>query len=159
MRLQVLQARHNTLVASHFGFNKTMELMSCDYWWSQFWKFVKEFVGSCDICACTKNPHHHLHGPLEPLLVHVFPWFSISMDFIMGLQRTNFFDSILVVVHCLTKMAHFIPCNKSITSEKTVKLFDALPSHGVKPTWGFHKVKLRKLWLSGTLLASNSKKG
>jgi hypothetical protein len=36
---------------------------------------------------------------------------------------------------------------------------DALPSHGVKPTWGFHKVKLRKLWLSGTLPASNSKKG
>jgi hypothetical protein len=22
---------------------------------------------------------------------------------------------------------------------------DALPSHGVKPTWGFHKVKLRKI--------------
>jgi hypothetical protein len=37
--------------------------------------------------------------------------------------------------------------------------FDALPSHEVKPTWGFHKVKLRKLWLSGTLPASNSKKG
>jgi hypothetical protein len=24
-------------------------------------------------------------------------------------------------------------------------LYDALPSHGVKPTWGFHKVKLRKV--------------
>jgi hypothetical protein len=23
--------------------------------------------------------------------------------------------------------------------------FDVLPSHGVKPTWGFHKVKLRKV--------------
>jgi hypothetical protein len=22
---------------------------------------------------------------------------------------------------------------------------DALPNHGVKPTWGFHKVKLRKV--------------
>jgi hypothetical protein len=30
-RLQVLQARHDTLVVSHFGFNKTMELMFCDY--------------------------------------------------------------------------------------------------------------------------------
>jgi len=36
---------------------------------------------------------------------------------------------------------------------------DALPSHGVKPTWGFHKVKLRKLRLGSTLPASNSKKG
>jgi hypothetical protein len=25
------------------------------------------------------------------------------------------------------------------------KLLDALPSHEVKPTWGFHKVKLRKV--------------
>jgi hypothetical protein len=36
---------------------------------------------------------------------------------------------------------------------------DALPSHGVKPTWGFHKVKLRKLWLSSTLSTSNCRKG
>jgi hypothetical protein len=36
---------------------------------------------------------------------------------------------------------------------------DALPSYGVKPTWGFHKVKLRKLRLGGTLPASNSRKG
>jgi hypothetical protein len=36
---------------------------------------------------------------------------------------------------------------------------DMLLSHGAKPTWGFHKVKLRKLWLSGTLPASNSKEG
>jgi len=37
--------------------------------------------------------------------------------------------------------------------------YDALLSHGAKPTWRFHKVKLRKLWLSGTFPASNSKKG
>jgi hypothetical protein len=36
---------------------------------------------------------------------------------------------------------------------------DALPSHGVKPTWGFHKVKLRKVELGSTLPASNSRKG
>jgi hypothetical protein len=29
----------------------------------------------------------------------------------------------------------------------------------VKPTWGFPKVKLQKLWLSGALPTSNSKKG
>jgi len=36
---------------------------------------------------------------------------------------------------------------------------DALPSHGVKPTWGFHKVKLRKVELGSMLPASNSRKG
>jgi hypothetical protein len=36
---------------------------------------------------------------------------------------------------------------------------DALPSPGVKHTWGFHKVRLRKVELGSTLPASNSRKG
>jgi hypothetical protein len=36
---------------------------------------------------------------------------------------------------------------------------DALPSPGVKHTWGFHEVKLRKVELGNTLPASNSRKG
>ncbi len=39
------------------------------------------------------------------------------------------------------------------------ELSDALPNHGVKPTWGFHKVKLRKVEIGSTLPASNSRKG
>jgi hypothetical protein len=37
--------------------------------------------------------------------------------------------------------------NLWLSSELLCLLFinDALPSHGVKPTWGFHKVKLRKI--------------
>jgi hypothetical protein len=38
-------------------------------------------------------------------------------------------------------------------------VIDALPSPGVKHTWGFHKVKLRKVKLGSTLPASNSRKG
>jgi hypothetical protein len=50
----------------HFGFNKTMELMSQHYWWPQFWKYVKEFVGSCDGCAPVKNFCYCPHGLLQP---------------------------------------------------------------------------------------------
>jgi hypothetical protein len=39
----------------------------------------------------------------------------------------------------------FTPCTLNIN------IFDTLPSHGVKPTWRFHKVKLRKVktWRHG----------
>jgi hypothetical protein len=50
-------------------------------------------------------------------------WFSISMDFITNLPPSNFYDSILVVVDCLTKMVHFIPCTKTIIGEGLAKLF------------------------------------
>ena len=34
-RLRVLQSRHNFLAVGHFGFNKTLELISRDFWWPQ----------------------------------------------------------------------------------------------------------------------------
>jgi transposase InsO family protein len=45
------------------------------------------------------------------------------MDFNTDLLLANGKDSIFVVVDQLTKMAHFIPCTKTITGEETAKLF------------------------------------
>jgi hypothetical protein len=55
-----------------------MELMFHDYWWLQLWKFVKEFLGSCDVCACAKKIRHCPHVLLQPLLILASPWSSIS---------------------------------------------------------------------------------
>ncbi len=120
--IQVLWAKHDALVISHFGFNKTMGLVSLYYWWPQLWKYVKEFVGSC-VCVRVKNLHHHPHELLQPLPIPFTPWFSISMDFIIDLPLSNSFDSTSMVVDYLTNMAHFIPCNKSIFGARTTKLF------------------------------------
>ena len=45
------------------------------------------------------------------------------MDFIVDLPKSKTFDSIFVVVDRLTKMAHFVPCNKSVTGEEAARLF------------------------------------
>jgi hypothetical protein len=78
---------------------------------------------SCNVCAQIKNPHHHLHGLLQPFPIPTSMWSSISMDFIIDLPPFSFYDSILVVVDCLTKMFHFIPYTKIIIGEGTSKLF------------------------------------
>ena len=41
----------------------------------------------------------------------------------MDLPPSKWFDSIFVVVDRLTKMAHFVPCNKIVTGEETARLF------------------------------------
>ena len=87
------------------------------------WKSVKEFVTTCDIYSRSKIPRHRLYGLLRLLEIPKKPWTSISMDFIVDLPPSKGFDSIFVVVDRLTKKAHFVPCNKIVTSEEIARLF------------------------------------
>ena len=51
------------------------------------------------------------------------PWSFVSMNFIVDLPPSKSFDCICVVVDRFSKMAHFVPCKKTITSEDKAKLF------------------------------------
>ncbi|GJP76635.1 hypothetical protein CLOP_g7049 [Closterium sp. NIES-67] len=75
-------------------------------------------------------------GLLQPLDPPELPWQHVTMDYVTGLPAgPSGNDAILVVVDRLTKMAHFIACQQTITAEQTAQLFlaNVIRLHGLPP--------------------------
>ena len=119
----ILNECHNQILAGHPGSQKTFQLIHRTYWWPKMRKTINDYVQSCDVCSRSKPVRTKLAGLLHPLPIAPRPWFSISMDFITNLPPSKGFDSILVIVDRFSKMSHFIPCTKTITSAGLATLF------------------------------------
>lgn len=93
----------------------------------------------CDRCVTCKQAKSKVqpHELFNPLPVASRPREDLSMDFVLGLPRTNKgHDSIFVVVDRFSKMAHFIPCRKINDASNVENLFfmEVVRPHGIPKT-------------------------
>ena len=70
-----------------------------------------------------KLAYHTPYYLLKPLEIPACQCSLISIDFIIGLAMSNVFDTVLVVVDCLFKIAYYIPTIIECNSETLAKLF------------------------------------
>ena len=98
---------------------------------------ITRHVAEYNTCGRIKADHMHTPGYLQPLPIPMWKWEDISMDFIVGLPcTTNGYNSIWVIVDCLTKSAHFILMKISYIARKYAEIyFDRIMTvHGVPLT-------------------------
>ena len=106
------------------GMDKTLEMISRNFYWLGMAEDIEDYVRSCDDCQRNKASQYKWHCTLHPLELSYSPWDSISMDFITHLPVSEGCTTIWVVVDRFTKMAHFIPIKeKQKTAEGCAKLF------------------------------------
>ncbi|KAJ9536696.1 hypothetical protein OSB04_un000081 [Centaurea solstitialis] len=123
---------HSGAIAGHFGIHKTMDLLAENFFWPKMIQDVQSVVSRCATCQKAKSTFSK--GLYTPLPVASSPWDSVSMDFIIGLPRTQRGkDSIMVVVDRFSKMAHFIPMNKTDDAQHVADLYfrEIVRLHGV----------------------------
>ena len=95
-----------------------------NYWWPGMKKDIGEYVALCDTCQRVKAEHQRPAGLLQPLKIPEWKWDEISMDFIVGLPKTQRgYDSIWVVVDRLTKVAHFIPVRTNYRGDQLAEKY------------------------------------
>jgi hypothetical protein len=85
---------------------------------------VAEYVAICDSCLRVKAEHQRPPGLLQLLKILGWKWEEITMDFIVGLPRTQKgYNSIWVVVDRLAKVAHFIPVNTTYPGARLTEFY------------------------------------
>ncbi|GKE84364.1 putative nucleotidyltransferase, ribonuclease H, partial [Tanacetum coccineum] len=86
LRLQIIKELHGE---GHVGRDRTLQLVQTSYFWPTMRKEVDRYVKRCRVCPVSKGTATNLYMPLPvPLQL----WVDISMDFVLGLPRTQRVD-------------------------------------------------------------------
>ena len=122
---------HDSRVAGHFGQEKTIAIVTRDFYWKGLTAWINDYVRSCDECQHNKSPRHARYGLLQPLQVPFAAWTSISTDFTTHLPESQGHTQIMVVVDRFTKMAHFIGLSENATAKDVADTF-------LREVWKLH---------------------
>ena len=119
-----MEEAHYSAYAMHPGSTKMYRIIKENYWWFGMKKDVADFVSRCLVCQQEKTEHQKPHGTLHLLSIPEWKWEHITIDFVVGLPRTQAgYDAIWVIVDRLIKLTRLLAIQNNFSLDKLAKLY------------------------------------
>ncbi|QRW23878.1 Retrotransposable element Tf2 protein [Rhizoctonia solani] len=122
LRTDLLRIFHDSPLAGHPGRQRTLELVSRNYYWPGIRADTYWHVDSCETCQRIRKPKYATIPP-QPLELPSRPWQHVSYDMIVDLPKDGSNDSILVIVDSFTKYVILVECSKKLKAPELADLF------------------------------------
>ncbi|KAF8748816.1 Chromo (CHRromatin Organization MOdifier) domain [Rhizoctonia solani] len=126
LKERLLREFHDSPLAGHPGQQRTLELLSRNYWWPGMKSTAKEWVECCPICQANRRAHAPVIAlkPLEdfpsPKVTTLYWWYRP-----------------------FSKFGHFIPTSKKVTARGLADLF-------ITHVWKLHGLPIKTVSDRGT---------
>ena len=134
LRMRVIKEVHDQPAVGHPGTERTLHMLRRHYYWPAMREEVEQYLRNCHVCKRAKASRDAYNGLLQPLPVPERPWVDLTIDFVVGLPKSQGYDAVLMVVDRLSKEKHYIPCtedNNGTNAEATANLF-------LRHVWCYH---------------------
>ncbi|KAF8751627.1 hypothetical protein RHS01_08519 [Rhizoctonia solani] len=126
LKERLLREYHDSPLAGHPGQQRTLELLSRNYWWPGMKSSAKEWVECCP--------------PVKPI---VAPMRLSCAKTPRRFPKSQGHDAILVVIDSFSKFGHFIPTSKKVTARGLADLF-------ITHVWKLHGLPVKTVSDRGT---------
>ncbi|GJZ01713.1 putative reverse transcriptase domain-containing protein [Tanacetum coccineum] len=94
------------------------------YWWPNMKVEIATYISKCLTCAKVKAECQKPSGLLVQIVIPMWKWENITMDFVTKLPKTSIRqDTIWVIVDLLTKSDHFLPMREDYSMEKLTRQY------------------------------------
>nr|GEV32692.1 hypothetical protein [Tanacetum cinerariifolium] len=113
-------------LAGHFRRDKTLALLREQFYWPNMECVVNRLLERCRTCHISKTYSSNA-GLYTPLSVPVAPWEDVSLDFILGLPRTQRAkDSVMVARLYFVEIVKLHGIPKTLTSDQDIKFTEVV---------------------------------
>jgi len=122
LRTKLLHDHHDIPTAGHQGFERTLEKIAKNYYWTSLREDVMRYVQSCDTCQRHKVPNKSPAGLLKPLPIPDERFKTICLDFVELPNSHSGKNSSLIITDKLSHLIRVIPMQKSDDAQECAKL-------------------------------------